>query len=147
MSLENTEYKHLSIVREWLQNDEKFRQEMKKLVNALDLSGDMYIDDHDWKNHKLESVLLIQKQQCATNAEMNQVVWIGKQRIHGINEGDFRHDNVWCCPFPTLCKNQLYLAHSRTPHVTRLASGQDLTSERSLPSNKEAIQISQTAWW
>jgi len=114
----------------WVQEDSKLCDILKRIV-----SFDRYKDDHSsWGEHcKLEQILVVRRE------ALKDGHWVPFLRKEGVNNGT--HDNSWCCPFPTMCKNSLYIADNEL-HLSTWATGMLLTREeiQTLRKNQELIQ-------
>ncbi len=123
---ENTESKYVSIIRDWLNDDEKFLHYLKNIANALDQSNDYFVDDHcskdefDTLNSLLTEIVIIQKQFGKVNPKNGNIVWFNCK----CSVDEKIPFNAWCCPFPTCSKNPLYL-HEEKVHLTRSSMGRN----------------------
>lgn len=113
---------YISLVRGWLQNDENFLLYLKKIVDGLDQHNNAYFNDHGVYNCmvELDDLIIVQSQK---KSSQGSDLWINIKRHSGPTSGG--HDYVWCCPFPTCSKNQLYLSKGIV-HLTMCSTGRNL---------------------
>jgi 2-amino-1-hydroxyethylphosphonate dioxygenase (glycine-forming) len=127
----------IEIVRDWLSNDQLFLRTMITMVNVLTEAGKHYMDDHSGQPVQLESVIVVQKQKQSGEK------WTELKRTGTENNGF--HDNIWICPFPTWCKNPLYISRG-SAKLSRCSSGFDLNYENQYVL-KETGQFLQNCSW
>jgi len=117
------------MVRNWLAKDPKLCYHLKGISNALLQSKNQYVDDH---RHgvgvlkTLKSIVIVQKQELTMNVKTRELVW---SNICRDNKEFYTHDYAWCCPFPTYCKNPLYVTDG-TVHLTTMSSGMDFRNDK-----------------
>ena len=107
---------------EWVKNDLKLLQLLQRIA-----SFDNYVDDHrtyECSMVKLKKVLIVQRQ------VLKDGIWVSELRIH--DESNGCHDNVWCCLFPTCCKNSLYIRNN-VLHLSQWSTGLDIRQAPEFP--------------
>jgi hypothetical protein len=116
-----------SILKQWLENDPKLCQVVKRVA-----SFDEFVDDHTNRVRPLKQMLVVQKQFFVDGA------WVPKLRVR--DEYSDMPDNGWCCLFPVGCKNSFYVQDNKL-HLSTSAIGWDIREEfNELATTGQVIQ-------
>lgn len=139
-----SELDQISVVKQWLHNDEKFLMLLRDIVDALDKSDNKWYDDHQHKfsDSKLESLVLVQRQKVAVDLTTGLPVWVNLKR-DGNNKRE--HDDAWCTKYPVWCKNPLYLFNDHV-HLSTCDTGFGLGSHRQELTEKKFYIQNELLW-
>jgi len=106
-------------LRLWLQQDTLLCNYLRDISKGLQESNNKFLDDHSpgrCEERLVKQILVVQKQEWVNNQ------WMNLKR----KEPASFHNNAWCCPYPTMCKNPLYVDEKNKIHLTIFSTGTDV---------------------